>query len=84
MSKELEKGFVKDSPIPVITVFIWIFGHAVVILKACGAAKIVKPHGACLSTVKKGAVISFLPQGGLGKGLRGVWDRMKGWFQGNF
>ena len=21
---------------------------------------------------------------GLGKGLRGVWDRMKGWFQGNF
>ena len=23
-------------------------------------------------------------EGGLGKGLRGVWDRMKGWFQGNF
>ncbi len=23
-------------------------------------------------------------QDGLGKGLRGVWDRMKGWFQGNF
>jgi len=21
---------------------------------------------------------------GLGKGIRGVWDRMKGWFQGNF
>jgi cell division protein FtsA len=21
---------------------------------------------------------------GMGKGLRGVWDRMKGWFQGNF
>jgi cell division protein FtsA len=21
---------------------------------------------------------------GLGKGMRGVWDRMKGWFQGNF
>ncbi|HUT41375.1 MAG TPA: cell division FtsA domain-containing protein, partial [Gammaproteobacteria bacterium] len=21
---------------------------------------------------------------GLGKGVRGVWDRMKGWFQGNF
>ena len=23
-------------------------------------------------------------EGGLGKGLQGVWDRMKGWFQGNF
>jgi cell division protein FtsA len=23
-------------------------------------------------------------EAGLGKGLRGVWDRMKGWFQGNF
>ena len=23
-------------------------------------------------------------EGGLGKGLRSVWDRMKGWFQGNF
>jgi len=23
-------------------------------------------------------------EGGLGKGLRGVWDRMKGWFQGNY
>jgi cell division protein FtsA len=23
-------------------------------------------------------------EGGLGKGLGGVWDRMKGWFQGNF
>jgi cell division protein FtsA len=23
-------------------------------------------------------------EGGLGKGLHGVWDRMKGWFQGNF
>ena len=23
-------------------------------------------------------------EGGLGKGLRGVWERMRGWFQGNF
>ena len=23
-------------------------------------------------------------EAGLGKGLRSVWDRMKGWFQGNF